>query len=255
MEQTRCFLMQMKRAICSWRFCVACLCVGIVMYGNTYWYLTGGEESVISAWGALRGVGSFTMVLGLFPLLPYSLSYADERNQRILSFWVIRTGVKTYIWEKFFVSVISGMVAYILGMVLYACMACIQFPFFSGRISANDAYSGYLEQGKPFLYYALALIHYSFSAAFFCGVAVWISTCIPNRSVVLMLPVLVYLTIIRINDACSFLPMRPQSLVESITDAGSPLLSMLVKAGVTCLVLLLLGILTVEQAERRLKHE
>ena len=251
----RVFFIQMKRAVCSARFLIACIGIGAIMYGNIYWFLVDGGENAISGWSVLRGMGSFIMTLAIFPLLPFSLSYADERNERVLPFWIVRIGIKSYMCEKFIVSVLSGMLAYMGGMLLYLLFACLQFPFHVGGSSAVDAYSEWLEQGKPFLYFFISVFHYSFSAAIFCGLAVCLSVYIPNRFAVIMLPILIYLLLVRIGEFNYFSWLRPGSLIESITDAGTPLLSLLVKIGISCLILLFFCCLTLEQAERRLKHE
>ena len=149
MKGIRCVIIQGKRALVSWRFLAACLGIAAVMYTTGYPYLDESEGIVdaVGVWGFVRGTGIFIMTLAIFPLLPFSLSYAEEYNDKVLQFWSVRMGIKTYVGIKFVVASLAAGMSYAIGSLGCLLLYWIRVPLFLFATS-GDAYAYLLEQDQ-----------------------------------------------------------------------------------------------------------
>lgn len=252
MKGTRCLIIQMKRAVCSFRFVFACLGSAVLMYVTGVQYLTSGIDA-IGVWEIVRGSGIFIMTLAILPLFPFSLSYAEEHNEKNLSFWVIRAGVKSYIMTKYIAAVLSGMLSYVVGTLLFILACSLRTSLFY-HISSWNAYVSLLENGQIMLYLVVILIHFSFSAAIFCGLTMCVSVWFSNRFAAVILPMVVYFMIGRMmaNMPWYFTII---GLIEGVVDAGTVGLSLLVKGAVSLVLLTVMAGIVLDGAERRMRNE
>ena len=255
MKGIRCVIIQGKRALVSWRFLAACLGIAAVMYTTGYPYLDGAESIVdaVGVWGFVRGTGIFIMTLAIFPLLPFSLSYAEEYNDKALHFWSIRMGIKTYVGIKFVVALLTAGMSYMIGSFGCLLLYWIRVPLFLS-VTSGDAYAILLEKERVVLYLVFLFIHFSLSAAFFSGLSMCISVYFPKKFAALMLPMVGYLFLGRMGSG---LPryLNLFGYIEGTVNAGTPAISLLLKLVITIILLLVLGYCTIEKAERRSQND
>lgn len=252
MKELRSFLIQIKRALCSRTFAFACFGIAALMYITGFQYIRSGADA-IGAWGFARGTGIFIMTLSIFPLFPFSLSYADEHNEKNLSVWTIRVGVKSYMRGKYVAAIVAGMLSYMVGNAVCILLNCLHAPLFTS-VSSGDPYVGLLENGHSILYLAALFFHYSLSAALFCALTMCVSVWCPNRFAAVILPMVVYLLIARMMANVPWY-FNITGLIEATVDAGTIGLTLLLKAVVSLLFLVVMGSVVIEKAERRLQNE
>ena len=250
MKGIRCFCVQLRRAVCSWRFLMSSLGVGLLMYSISYPMFTDGT-GFWSSWSMAGAMASYVITMAILPLFPFCLSYAEEKNGNNLQMWVMRVGIRSYLVGKFLAAVLAGMLVYIMGMFLYMGIGGLYRLDFDGVV--EEVYAGLADQ-SILLYYFVELLHMSFTPAVFCGLSVCISVYLPNRFGTIVLPIALYYLCERMMTVFPW-QYRIGSVMEMVLRVGGPITTMLVKVGVVGVILVLAGILAVRKAERRLRVE
>jgi hypothetical protein len=242
-----------SRAIVSVRF-LASVCGVILVLFLTSFGMISPLSDVLSV-VMTSGGGNTILVVGILPLIPFATTFASEWEERAVSFWIVRSGICNYAVSKVMVSAVSGSLATLAGILVYALLLLIKMPLFS-RISTGDAYAPLLEAGRPVRYLLYSAAHLSLSSALFTVAALWISTYIPNRFTALAAPAVLYFALFRLTRFWDIPPyLQIGTIVEGTYHAGSPLASMLFKLGTVTLLCLLMGYGTVVQIRRSVQND
>lgn len=200
----------------------------VLAFGSTGLYTEGGD--VIYYLGlALNGSSAIILMVCVFSTLPFSTSFVTDWAERSFRFWSVRCGLRVYALAKIAACAVSGFLTSFLGMALFTAVFSLRFPLFLFP-SVGNAYSIYLNNGRPYAYLLLLMTHISFSSSIFAVLALLVSTFFQNRYTAAFMPVVVYMVAIRLSELLrppAFLD--PTCLVEAIYNAGSPMRSILLK--------------------------
>lgn len=242
-----------SRAVLSWKFFIAVCGVTLVLFLTTYGMI-GSQSDVLSV-VLSKGSGNMILILAILPLLPFATSLASEWEERAAGFWIIRSGVRSYVVCKVLAGALSGFLVTFFGVLLYALLLSFKLPFFS-RITTGDAYVPLLEAGMPVRYLLVYNSHLSLSSTLFAVAAIWVSAFIPNRFTAIAAPAVLYFTLFRLTRFWEIPPyLNLAVLIEGAYPVGSPLTSFLIKLGTVSVLCVLMCVSTVGQIRRRVLHD
>lgn len=250
------FRTDMKRAIFSGTFLVTVIGMLLVEMLSVGQMLPILDYSVVEMLDQLfAGTGSCDMLLMLFPLLPFALSYAREEEERAVTFWMVRTHTQIYMTSRYLVACISAFLCVVvsLGMATLFFHA-MGHELYRGMWYTAEGYGQFLYDGQPFAYLTVFLTDRGFSAAMMAGCAVWISSICPNQYLTFVGPICLYYLVLRILPFSD--PEKPYLLVSSWVEGeyNAPeggVVSLLCKLGVTLLICAVYYLLSVHFVNRR----
>ncbi|MBM7542334.1 hypothetical protein [Amphibacillus cookii] len=243
------------RAILSIRFLICSVVVCLIVIA-TIIPMFNHEQGAIDLLdlGLSGSFGNLMLILATIPLIPFTLSFASEHQQRAVLPWVIRAGVNQYAIGKLLFSLLSAFLTTALGLVLVVIVLLIWLPVYQYGHGA-EAYSGYLVNGQWMRYLLFNISHLSLSSVLFAVIAFWVSTMIPNKFVTLATPVVCYYLLHRLTATLT-IPVYFQAMYifEATYDAGTPWSSFLLKFVTVLVISLPLAYLSVRNIKRRVSY-
>lgn len=244
----------LQRAFWSWKFllCVVfsvlLLCIGI---GSSQEIVRSDVITLVS----IGGMSAASLILVcVIPIIPYGTSYAEEWQDGACKYWMIRCGVQKYIIGKTIAAFLSGFFVLFCSIMISILLLSIWLPL-SRENSLENAYSIFINQGKPILYLLFYSLHVSCSAALFPVVGLWISTYIPYQFTAMTFPIMIYVFSLR------FVPVLGEeinvlwtNLVDTIYDMGAPIRSLIVKYVTVLILVIILEMDTERRVEKMVKN-
>jgi len=243
-----------KRAFLSRRFLCTVASIAFVLLFSSAYQIFNGLGSVYDAYSAASGrTGSELMTMILLPLIPYSISFAEDWNAHVPLYWTHRIGAGKYCLSRILISALSAWCSAFLGMWLFVAILA---PFLSldQMNGSSGPYGCYLQQGRQELYFVFEFSHQALTALFFSVVAVFISTIVPDALISLAVPAAFYIVALAVSQNLNI--PAAVSLGVSMAgryNAGTPLASLAVKALNMLFRAVLLGGATYINMRRRLK--
>lgn len=245
-----------RQAVFSFRFLFSVCAVVLVLTFTVWDWITNFEPHHDAIYFYVIGIGggSLFLLTGIIPLFTFATSFASEWEQRATSFWMIRTGIRTYSVSKIIMTALTGFLVTALGFWLFILLLAIKYPLLS-FISTGDAYVGLLEAEAPVKYLLFHITHTSLTSALFAVTALWVSTYIPNTFVTIASPLVIYMIAHRFTSQLEIPEyLKALTIVETTYDAGSPISTLLLKLVTVVVLCMLMGFMIVRQIRRRVFH-
>lgn len=244
----------MRRAVCSWRFCVTVILMTLVEILSSGTMLTVRECCVVEIVDNLfSGSGSSDLLIMLFPLLPYALTYAREEEERAVAFWVTRTETSCYMTGKYLAACAGALLCVCVSfLALTLALMGMGHPLCRDMAFVNRGHSQLLADGKPVWYLVSYLLDRGLGAAMAAGSAVWISSIYPNQFLAFVGPVclqFVALRVISFPDMPLF--FNVMNWTGGTYDFDTAGMTLLCKAGVALLVCSFFGVCSLLHVRRR----
>lgn len=250
-----------KRAVLSWKFIITVLLmimVSLLSSGMTLFLQDYSAIEMIDL--VFNGTGSAYLILMLFPLIPFALTYAMDVQDRAVGFWVIRVGAERFLFSKFLISCLSAFLSiFVAFWLLTGILVTMGHPLIQGLSTyegMNYGYYQYLEKGNYILYLLPYLMDRGMSGAMMAACAVCISCIYPNIFVTFSAPICIYLLALRLlNFPTAPMYLQVSNWIEGRYDAPEGVfVTLLCKLGVTILVCTVYGVLTILIGRRRWQH-
>lgn len=241
-----------KRAFYARYFISSIVLILLIMFISSVGFMNEDSGAIDLLIFAMGGSGSTIFILCIAPILSYGMSYAVDVENKTPPFWLIRTGVRAYATSRFIVSVVMGFLSVGISIILFTWLSSLFFPVFNQVISA-DSYALLLENNQPYLYIIVVAVHYALSGALFAGCAIMISTYIPDKFSVIVIPVVVYFVLIRVTFVSSIPEyLKVSTLVDGIYPNVDPLAAFLYKLISVMVILFILLFMTIKKINRRM---
>ena len=248
--------MELKRAFWNRMFAVSIVLMVLMEILASALVITNtafGVDEILDS--LFAGTGSDTVLLLLFPLLPYAAAYAKDMEDHALEFYMVRMDTVPFMAVRFTVAAASAFACVVVSFAVFgAVLLCLGHPLSAGVSTGVTA--GYQE----FLgsHTALYLLCYSadrgLSAAMMAGCAVFMSVLYPNSFFAFTSPACIYLLSERLIFPAEIERawLTPDSWIEGVYESASGgFATLLCKAGVAALVCLVYGGLSAALAKRR----
>lgn len=244
----------LKQAIISIPFLLSvCGVAGVIFFSTLR--LMAGEGDVVYLYGMGTGGGSVFLIAGILPLFAFSSSFASDWEQRVTSFWIIRTGIRNYAISKVVISALSGFLVTLCGLLMYILIMQVKLPLYSGY-GGGGSYDVLLDLNKPISFLFFDMTHIALTSALFAVVAVWVSTYFTNKFAAIASPLVIYFIVHRFTTQLD-IPhyLKAMYLVESIYVGYTPLIALFIKLVSVLVLCLLMGLATVRQIKRKVQHD
>ena len=247
---------EIKRGLFSYKFVLCFVGVAIVLFPTIIGFLRDNETG---SWflleTALRGSGIETTIYFIFPVLPFALSYAMEKEAHADRFLCIRSGVLPYAISKLLVAAITGFLTLFCGMFLFVAVYLPSRSLLT-EIHAGGVYMEWAAEGHEWGGFILALIHYSLSGMITAVCAIWASSLVANKYVAAATPTILYATILRFSSQADvFAAWNPLYWIAGIHYAETVGETFLIKVITTLVLCTLMGVFTCINIQRRFVNE
>lgn len=243
------------RAFFSFRFLGSCFLVSAILM-LTIASSMHQEQGIIEGLEiALSGSsGVILFILALIPLVPFTLSFSVEHQQKALLMWIIRSGVKPYAFYKLTLSILTAFFVTALGIVLVVVLLSIWFPLRTHGAGV-EAYSVFIINRQYGYYLLFYITHIALGSVLFAVLAFWISTIFPNVYVTLSAPVVCYFVLHRLTSGSNIpLPFQAVYIFEAVYNAGTAWSSLLFKLIIVSVLSVPLAYASVRNMKRRVAN-
>lgn len=245
----------LSRALFSVRFFACCFLVCLIVIFTSIPLIHPDQGAIELLEASLGGSsGNLMLVLALVPLIPFTLSFGMEYQQKAILPWIIRSGVKSYALGKLSLSLISAFLTTAIGLAFVVLILSIWLPVHQHGVG-TEAYSIYLVNGQVIRYLIFYIAHISLSSVLFAMIAFWVSTMMPNRYVTLAAPVVCYYLLHRLTSSLNIpVQFKAMYIFESVYDAGTVWSSFLLKLMTVLIISLPLAYLSYINIKRRVAY-
>ena len=248
--------MEFKRAFWNRLFVISIVLMVLMELLSSAMVITNtafGVDEILD--NLFAGTGSDTVLLLLFPLLPYATSYAKDMEDHALEFYMVRLDTVPFMLIRFVTAVFSAFACVVVSFAVFALvLLCLGHPLSVG--ASTGVVAGYQE----FLgsHTALYLLCYSadrgLSAVMMAACAVFMSVLYPHSFFSFTSPACIYLLSVRLIFPTEIERawLTPDSWIEGVYESASGgFATLLCKVGVAALVCLVYGGLSAALAKRR----
>lgn len=256
MKFLRILMIDMKRAIFSWRFLFSVMAMAALIPISVGTSMGDRNDTVFYLLTMLVGSGMEGLGLLILPVFAFGLSYASEYREGADRLLIARVGCSRYITSKIIMCAVSGFATVFMGMVIFIILAGITHPLY--RLGESHTYFQYAEliaEGMVLKGYLLYMLHMGLAGAVASVCALWLSALKPNVFFAATAPFLLYFTIARITSGMQ-LPGWIDPLywcaVYEVGTVGSTILARMAVSLVLCTVM---GMAASYHIKRRLRNE
>lgn len=256
----RLFCIEFRRAIVSKRFIGTVFFMLLLELLSSSTLLTDLESSIIDVIENLfAGTGSAHLLLGMLPLLPFSLSYAEDIEENALNFILVRSNTVLFMLNRFFVACLSAFLCVVISFsILILILFCMGHPLFLTHINdIRNGYAQFLTDGNGVAYLFFYVLDRGLSATMMAGCAIWVSTILPNAFFAFTAPICIYFLALRIimfptEMMFTYQYLQVQLWFEGTYDSpNGGLASFLCKLGVTAMICMIYGAFSIVHTVRR----
>lgn len=194
-----------KKAIMNGGIWLTAMGVFLVNYLNLLdeiRYTSGtSSSSVFYFWINRDGLGAFSIMITLFVCFPFAIEYSIEHYYGSWKYYIVREGIKSYIYNKVIVTVSSTIFAYFLGyLLLWICLR-LSFPAFPVDNEENNLIMLQSLETMPFkslamsrraIYFVVSLLPEIFSYAFLAVFSLFISGYTDNKYLIAISPIVLF---------------------------------------------------------------
>lgn len=204
---------------------------------------------------AIQGSGNEDLMLCVLPVIPFALSYAREKEENAVRYWVIRCGINRYACSRLIIGGIGGFLTVFLGILLFVVILLPQIPVYEYPMWAE--YEILMQEGHFVAGIILFAAHHGISGMISAMCAIWFSTLLPNPFASAAAPLVLYVTLCRFVSRVHFNPeyLDPVWWISGIYDADTPAQTILIKLVTAFTICLILGMFAKINMGRRLRHE
>mgnify|MGYP000011774781 FL=1 len=200
----RCLKTDLYRALFNFKFVIIILCIAIIPFlgasgtGGIDLSILAKGDSIFDCLYYALVMSHFGIMVFIFTALTFSDCLCDDLNYKNYLYSVTRSGKNTYILSKIITVVVSVIVSFMLGMILYAFMSKTFFRFnwyktggdnlVLSDLMDSNLFKGLVEEKK---YVTIFMIMILFQSLLYCITSLCsmlASLYIKNRLLVLCVP-------------------------------------------------------------------
>ena len=253
-----CMLKVQIRQMFHWKLFACALAFAIIQIGGAAGAII--QREYVSVWYMAQvsmSSGAFYVTYFILPVIPFSMTLAQDMEAHATPYWLVRGGVRSYVLCKLIVSALAGALTIGLGWVLFIFANCFSVPMFgTGTACEYDALfqSGRIAAG--WLYY---ILHFALSGALVGMFSTFLTIFISNPVAAVAMPLSIFLTLVRLanglaSDMDSHSILYPYSWISNIHHAPTPdqvLLEKAILVTVFCALMCLFGYMAMKRRVER----
>ena len=249
----RLFYMDLKRAVGQKKFWITCAGIFLMTLLSSYWMMQSSITIVELYEMLLSCTGGSALVLWLFPLIPFSLSYASDAQSNVLKYIEVRTPhPHRVVLVRFLVSCLSAFLCIIAAFTaFFIFLKLAGFPLVDWKLYEMDTqqmegYYELLQHGRhAFEYIAMIMVDQGLIAVMMSASAFFVSVWTEDTFISFTAPVCIYFVVLRTSEVLlsgtgilsRYRFLDPSRWVEGTYDSPhGAWASLLMKLGVAVLV-------------------
>lgn len=257
MKFFRMLMIDMKRAIFSWRFLFSVMAMAALIPISVGTFMGDRSCTVFYLLSMLMGSGMEGVGFFILPVFAFGLSYASEYREGADRLLVARVGCSRYITSKIITCAVSGFATVFMGMVIFIMLSGITHPLY--RLGYSHTYLQYAEliaEGMVWKGYLLYMLHLGLSGSITSVCALWLSALKPNVFFAATAPFLLFFTITRITSGKQ-LPglLDPTYWYAAVYEMGTVGSTILARIAVVLVLCTVMGMAASYHIKRRLRNE
>ena len=251
----RLFCMECRRAFGNKLFAAAVFLMVLAEMLSSSWEITDMATGVDVMLDMLfSGTGSDVVLLMMFPLLPFAISYARDMEEHALEFYMVRTNTVPFMTVRFITAIFSAFACVVVSFIVFSViLLCMGHPLSQNTASSTEGYMEFMGSNTT-LYLLCYTADRGLSAAMMAACAMFMSVLYPHSFFAFTSPVCIYLLALRLVFPHEVVRtwLIPSSWVDGVYSSPSGgFATLLCKVGVAALVCLVYGGLSVLLAKRR----
>lgn len=201
--------------------------------------------------------GLSIVILGLIPVFPYALSYADDRNSRMLYYWAIRSGTERYAVSYYITTLLGAFLSVFAGILLYFIM--IRARGFAiaenGFVNPNGQFQSYVplyNHGHKLLFYLSIMCEYALGAAAMAGISSAAASIFKNKITIIAAPLMFWMPLMCIFPTNNVLYVN--DLLRVTANDADPLKNFLLKVFTVSIYCIACGLITVYNIRKKVRN-
>lgn len=247
----RLFYMDLKRAVGQKKFWITCVGIFLMTLLSSYWMMQSSITVVELYEMLLSCTGGSALVLWLFPLIPFSLSYASDAQSNVLKYIEVRTPhPHRVVLVRFLVSCLSAFLCIIVAFTaFFIFLKLAGFPLVDWELyemnTGLPGYYGMLYSRNAYGYIAMIMVDQGLIAVMMSASAFFVSVWTEDTFISFTAPVCIYFVVLRTSEVLlsgtgilsRYRFLDPSRWVEGTYDSpDGAWASLLMKLGVAVLV-------------------
>ena len=196
-------------------------------------------------------------IVVILAAIPYSASFCTDWNHQYIQPMISRTGIKSYIFAKFFVNFLFSFSVTFIGLLIAVGIYSFQFPLINYEyqdIGSFSPYQSLITNSSPFIYILMKSAVFSLASGTWSAAGMMFSSFIPNYFVTIT-STIVFSYIIEEFTTLFPRPFNLYVVTSSQGDYGGATRSFLFFMGIFFLYTLTFGLIFRFQVNRRLLNE
>lgn len=182
----------MRRAICSWKFLMGVAGVSMVMYIASLEGIASDTSVVYVVW--LIVYGMLFMLSLVFSVFPFVCCFCEDFEQKYGYLQIERGNLRSYTCSKVLTIMLVSVCTMMLGMLLYVSFLHLQLPWFREDEAICQSaltvggFRWILKKKWYFLYFACFGLQYGILAGILALLAAFVSLFVNNKLLTLSVP-------------------------------------------------------------------
>lgn len=201
MKLARSILADLKRVMVSPAFCSAVLLAAAVIFFSISQETDGWGDgySVYYLLNVRYGISAFLPAMAVSAVLPFGLSYREDRKNGYLNCILSREPAWVYCWSKVIVVWLTAVLVVFLGYLLAFGILSIKYPFLRtedlealAQVDNYSLYESLVFSRIPWLYLVCVCLTEAFGFGFMTVLTLTVSTKVKSPFLLLCVPLLFY---------------------------------------------------------------
>lgn len=202
----------------------------------------------------IRGLDGYRKLFVILGALPFAGNFSDEWNSMVMTGCITRKNVKKYSAANIVMCYISAFATVFIGMMIFAGIYSMFYPFYFEDNSASQPYGIFSESGIPILDLAAVTFVFAISCAMWAVMGLMLTAFFPSKYIAICAPFIFSYSVERITDNFPLdLNLNLWSLSLSYTDQSALpafLYANLIFGGIS----IICGIIFTKTVERRVQN-
>lgn len=249
--------MQLRQMI-HWKLFACAVAFAIIQIGGAAGTII--QREYVSVWYMAQvsmSSGAFYVTFFILPVIPFSMTLAQDMEAHATPYWFVRGGVKSYVLCKLFVSALAGALTVGLGWVFFIFTNSLFVPMFGSGTACE--YDVIFQSGRITTGWLCYIIHFALSGALIGMFGTFLTIFISNPVAAVAMPLSIFLTLVRLanslaSDMDSHSILYPYSWISNIHHAPTPeqvLLEKAILVTVLCALMCLFGYMAMKRRVER----
>lgn len=255
--KNRIFTAHLRRLFQSPSIYVSMVLIALLTQVTSFRVSMGHDGLSFLATTMTNSFGLSIVLLGLIPVFPYALSYADDRNTRMLYFWVLRGGTERYAVSYYVTTLLGAFFSVFGGLALFFVMIRARgFAIIADDIvpptGTFQSYASLYNNGHEGLFFLAIFSELALGASAMAGIAAAAASIFKNKITIVAAPLMFWMPLMCVFPYDNMLYVN--DLLMITWNAPDPLSNFLQKLLTVSIYWIACGLITVWNIRKKVRN-